>query len=228
MRREQAGARGGELDRQRQPVQSGADLSHGGGVLRREVEGWIPISGPLDEEPHRRRGGDLLNERVRIFSVPSREIERRDRDEPFPTQAQRFPAGHQRADSRAGGEQIGERRRGRQEVLEIIQQQERAARAEPLVDAHTDRSLAQVAEPERAGDGGHGMIGPRQRGEIDEHDPIWEIGSQVACDLDRQPGLPGSAGTGQGDKSRGLDDEALPTIARTCSRPISRVAGAGR
>ena len=98
--------------------------------------------------------------------MPGREIERRDKDEPFPAQPERFPAGHQRTDPRAVGEKIGEIRRGRQEVLEIVQQQEHPPRAEPLVDALPDGALAQVAEPERPSHGGHDVVGLRQRGEM--------------------------------------------------------------
>ena len=101
-RREHLRPRGGQLDRQREPVQPGADLGHGV-ELGLRIE---PVDGrtrTLDEQP--RRLGSL--ERRHGVFVLTREMED-------------GAAGHDDGQQRGGRHEIGEQESGRGDLLEVV------------------------------------------------------------------------------------------------------------
>ena len=107
--REQRDARGGELDRERQPVEPAADGGDVGSVLVGELEVGPQRARALDEQLDR-----LRCERVfqRDCAIPGGQRERRHREQPLAAHAQRRTAGHERGDTRAVPEQLGQTGRG--------------------------------------------------------------------------------------------------------------------
>src|SRR5688500_14783715 len=64
-----SGAQGGdtgrsELDGQRDPVQTTAQLSYGGSVCRRQHESGVGVRGPRGEQPHTVEGGEALRRQI--------------------------------------------------------------------------------------------------------------------------------------------------------------------
>jgi hypothetical protein len=81
---ERAGTGCGQLDRQRDPVQTPADAGHRGRVLRCQREGRIHQPGPVDEQPH----GLGAVDRCRVQRLHG---QRRDAVRQLPGHAERLP-----------------------------------------------------------------------------------------------------------------------------------------
>jgi hypothetical protein len=145
-----AGARGGQLDRERQAVELGAQLRDGVAVVR-GGEG-----GAVEEEPHRR--GVARARRKRFEPVHA-----------FGPQPERDAAGRQDAHAGTALQQLGDRGAdGLDQVLAVVEDHERMALAEVL--AHVRPHLAARHRPraDRVGDGRRDDLGRHERGEVDE------------------------------------------------------------
>ena len=99
-RREEGAPGGGQLDRQRQPVQPVADGRHRPGVLVREGERGVGRPRPVDEEPDRGDSGQLVRRRqpVRVGHRQGRHGH-----DVLAGEAQGGPAGGQDRQARAPG-----------------------------------------------------------------------------------------------------------------------------
>ena len=63
---------------------------------------------------------------------------------------------------------------------------------------------------------------------INEAGAIGKVRSDVVGDGEGQPGLADPAGTGQRQQWNGLVEQECRAVARSVSRPMSRVRGTGR
>jgi hypothetical protein len=227
----------GQLDGQRHAVERTADPRHSGRVGLGETEPREDGAGPLDQQAHRgvsvdtgrrpgwpggKRAGPFRNigryggvrwQRQRAYGPPR-----------FPRDVQRLAAGGQDADLRAGGEDaVGQRRRGLDQVLAVVQDQQRslcgqrgqhpAERVRLLVRRRglTGRQprgqrLAGVeqrllAQAEHAQDGGDEVGRVGDGGQLDQPHPVGHRGRLGAGGLDGQPGLARPAGAGEGDQA---------------------------
>ncbi len=116
--REQLGPRGGQLDRERQPVQPGADRGdvRGVGVGDRETRpGHLRLLG----EQYRRTAGRHLR-----GAVAGRNGQRRHRQLVFALHVQRPPGCCQDHQFRCGRQQRGHHRGGAVQLLEVVQHQQ--------------------------------------------------------------------------------------------------------
>ena len=191
-RGEQLDAGRGELDRQRQAVQTVADLGDGGRVFLRQLEIGFHGHGPLEEERDRRSARQLLEG----GDASGGQTERGDRELMLPVDVQRGAAGHEDLQRRSRGEQLGDDPGRGGQVLEVVEQQEhrRAARLlQPPLDRGQQRLTGDVAHGETLGDRHreHGRIA--QRRERDEGHAARKLLQQTLGDLESEAGLPDAA-----------------------------------
>src|SRR5205823_9134754 len=104
---------------------------------------------PLDEERDRRHLGEVL-ERRQVVEVG--QLERRDRELLFAAQVQRRPGGDEGFEARRGREQLGDQRRRRDDLLEVVQDQEERLVAQVRLERFDDRLLTGLAHAQRLGD----------------------------------------------------------------------------
>ena len=144
---EQPRAGRGELDRQRQPVETSADLHHGGGVgvVHGELAAHGP--GPLDEEAHGGERGEL-GERRRLGE--RRHRQRRDGVLALGAKAQRGAAGGEDRDAGARDQELIEVGRHAGHLLEIVEDEQRRGLLEAL-DQGVERRARAL---DRGADGG--------------------------------------------------------------------------
>jgi hypothetical protein len=77
--------------------------------------------------------------------------QQRHREGPLPAQAERLAAGHEHLQAGAGRQQLGHRRPGRQDLLEIVQHQQQAPLPQVLIEALDDRPIAKLAHVDDLG-----------------------------------------------------------------------------
>ncbi len=93
----------GQLQSQRQAVQPYTELGHGLGVRGRERKRWIDRAGAVQKQSH----GWHVGQRFEVGqSAEIRQLQRRHGNDPFPTQAQPGPTGHQDFQMRTRGQQL--------------------------------------------------------------------------------------------------------------------------
>ena len=120
-------ARRRQLQSQGQAVEAAADLGHGRGVGLGQGEGGLGVLSPLDEQSHRPDRRQLLDGRqvAGVGQGQGRHLKLA-----LAPQPQADAAGRQHRQVGAGGEQVGDERGGGQHVLEVVQDQQRLARAQ--------------------------------------------------------------------------------------------------
>ena len=214
-RGERTDARRGQLNREREPVQAEADLRDGLSVLAREREVRGGGVSALHEQSHGLGGLDFCEIRP-TFQVG--ESERRNGIRVLPGQMERCPARRQDAKPRGRCEQAGDCRRGCEEVLEVVQDEQELLVAD-IVGQRLQGRLARVlAEAECPRDrGGHELpvLDGRER---DEEDAVREPLDQVCGYLEREPCLARAPGSGEREKAQVLACEQrlhLGELART-------------
>ena len=205
-----AGARGGQLDGQRQTVQAAADLDDGGHRVPVQPQPWAHGARPVGEQAHRRSGQDG----GRIVAVMT---QRRDGEQHLSGDGQRFAAGGEDAQPRtARQESVGQIGRGVDQMLAVVQDQDRRPvgqrigqsfeRVAPHCGAGFD--VHGVAHTERADDGLGQVHRVGDGGELDQPDPVWRVRQQRGADLTGEPGLSRAARTDERDQSALADQLA--------------------
>ena len=127
IRRQQPEAGSGELECERQAVQALADGRDGRRVLRRQLERFPGRLGALDEQ----RDGGRTAERMGIVDVQVvRQGQGRHPVFVLAADAQRRLARDEEAELRCGGEQLGHEGRRGQDLLEVVEHEQRGAAAE--------------------------------------------------------------------------------------------------
>ena len=220
---EQPRAGRGELDRQRQPVETSADLHHGGGV--RVVDGEVVTHGPrpLDEEAHGGERGEL-SERRRLGE--RRHRQRRDGVLALGAKAQRGAAGGEDRDAGARDEELIELGRHAGHLLEIVEDEQRRGLLEALDQGVERRARALDRRAESGGDTWQHQrrIGDRrQRHELRAAPGPIERGA----DRDRQSGLADPTRPVSVTNRTSADVSSDDSSAMSSSRPTNEVDGVG-
>ncbi len=215
-RRQHAGARGGELERQRQAAQPLGDGTHGRHRLVVEHEAGAMLARAIHEQ---RDPGVGLQRRHGVTALPAdpQELAARD-DEPERGRV----AGQARDDLGAPWEQL----------LEVVEDEQAGPVPQVRAQRVLDGLLGRLADAEGGGDGG---LDPRRiadRGEVDEPRPVREGVARVAGDREREAGLAAAARPGQGHDAAPAelvaDRRALPVApdeARDLARQVRRHLG---
>ena len=177
IRREDDEARRDELDRERQAVQATADLPH-----RRKRVG-------LEDDAAGR--GELDEQRLRIVHGQRRETEH-----VLARQLERCPARGEDVEVRNEVEQTCDVPRGRREVLEVVEEEQRARAAERVRDGLDERSARRLACAHRARDLGKDEGRVRDRGQADQVNRSLDGGR--CRRLQGEPTLAGSTRAGDG------------------------------
>ena len=196
LRRQHGHPGGRQLDRQRQAVQAPADLHHRGRVLVGQHDGRAHRRGSLDEEPD---GLVLDQRRCRHRPGGIRERQRRDGQDVLTGDPQQRAARDQQRDARAADHQIDQNRPGGEDVLEVVEDQEQAPRAEGAHQRVGGGPPGGLHDAERLGDPGRDPLVVANRRELDEGDLV-EAGIEVLRDRNGEPGLPDAAGSGERDE----------------------------
>ena len=191
-----------ELDRERQAVESAADLVDGRErvVLQQDAA----RRGKLDEE----RGRVLDRERLEREHVLGREAERR---------------AARREDLQVGRliEQLGDWSGGCREVLEVVEEEQRAGPVQAVRNA-TRASLAPgLAHADRSRDRARHEVGVGDRRKADE--VHGSLDRRSRSDLECEAALPGAARAGDGDEARRRSARRLSTRASGVGTPDESV-----
>ena len=139
-------ARRRQLDGQRETVQPTTDRDDGRARSLRSARSWAAPRGH-----DRRRGG-----RASEASASSRRTARRgwqlqrwDRELMLTGDVQQRPAGDQNLRCRAVGQQVGDERRGGDDLLEVVEHQEQASRSQVVAQRRLYRVGGGLANAER-------------------------------------------------------------------------------
>jgi hypothetical protein len=192
---EMADPRRGQLDRQRQAVQTPTDLGDGGAVRLRQHEVEANGLGAVDEEAHRVALGQLRGWAGRVG-----EGQRRHGDDPLHGEAQRLAAGDQRPQPGTGRQQARDQRRRLDDLLEVVQDQEQRLVAQGCGQPLDDRAVPDLPHAQRLSNDRRDEGGIGQRRQVDEGDAISELTGKAHGNLEREAGLADPARTGQGDE----------------------------
>ncbi len=193
--------RGGQLDRQRNPVQPAAHLGHHRRVRIIEPERRRRRARPVDEQ----LDGAELQRRLGIDGA-GRECHRRELVHELAVQVQALPAGGQDADLRRREQPVGHLRRGRHKVLAVVEHDQQlpvpdrghepvqrtgAARRHVDLQAQRDR--------DRRGQQGRGA----QRRQVHHADAVAEFRGHLAGRIERHRRLAHAAQADDGDQAPG-------------------------
>jgi hypothetical protein len=172
--RERAHTRRRQLDREREPVQRGAELRH------------RPIRSEL--RPDR---GRALGEQ-RDGSLAGEPAERKLALAPEP---ERDPARRQDLQARCRGEQPRDERRRAEHLLEVVEDEEHGATNQEALERRLERARA-LLHSDRVRDRGQREGGLGDGRELDEDDAVGEVECRPAGHLERKPGLARAARAG--------------------------------
>ena len=164
VRRQELGPRRGELDREGHAVEPRRDRGNRRGVVVGHGKRRLDRQRSLDEQPD----GGVLAERDRVDAprptrqlepVRARELARigwsgqaRDRQLLLPGDPQGGTAGDDDLEAVGGAQQVRDDRRGVRDLLEVVQDEQDAAVAQPVAHRLRDRARPGVRDPERRRD----------------------------------------------------------------------------
>ncbi len=116
-------------------------------------------------------------------------------------EAQHRPAGDQRRQLGAGGQQLGDEGRGRQHVLGVVEHQQERPRSALVAQGLGERPAARLAHAEGARDRGGDEGRVADRGEGNEGGPVGEGTDEGLGGRQRHARLADAAGAGQRDEA---------------------------
>ncbi len=191
--------RRGQLYGKGQPIQPGADRGDGPGVALCERKFRCRRLGPLNKQRHRIVGGELLQTYRRI---EARRFQWRNGKLLFALNVERHPARHQDLHVRALGEDLGDRHRFRDDLLEIVQHEQHRPVTDRLQEACHQRPMIADRNPDRLRDGGPNerRLGDRGKPDIDDLHALRRL--DLSCDAQRKARLANAAGAGQGKEAQ--------------------------
>ena len=137
------------------------------------------------------------------------------------------PAGREHRQLRRGREQLRDDRRGVEEVLEVVQDQQQVALAHEPRQRLGDRLPGRRAQVECLRDRGRDELAVADRRERHEAGAVGEPLLQPAGDLEREPRLARPAGAGEREQARARPMEQLAQVLELALAPDER-AGRGR
>ena len=178
--REDTDTRRCELDRERQTVEATTDLVHGSGVRVAERKVCADAARALREQL-RRRG----------------RIERLDSELVLTLESQRGAAGDEDTEVRARGQQTRDITSGRQEMLEVVEHEQRPRRDEATHHA-VEQGAGGIGDAERLCNRGDHEARLGHGSELDEEDPVGERVKQAMTRCpQREPRLTRAADAGE-------------------------------
>jgi hypothetical protein len=197
-RRQQADPRRRQLDGERQPVETGTDGGHRRRVRLGEAEVRPRRPGALREQADRFVPRQILRRRQAAGALWAvRQRKRRHRKGMLAIQVQNRPARDEQAETGRGGEQVADQRRGRQHLLEVVEDQQQVPIAEVPHHAAGERPVARLAHAEGLRDRRGDEVRVASRGEGDEGDAGGEVRREDLGHPQRQARLADAARTGQ-------------------------------
>ena len=138
-----------------------------------------------------------------------REGEGQNREGLLRTEMQQLAARDQELEPGSRTEQRVEQRGSRQDLLEVVQNQQRLARVQVLMEALEERIAAEIGQAQAPGEGGRHTGGISNGGEIHTPDPVREDVSAALAHLEGQTGLADTRRTGQREQPGRAADEQL-------------------
>ncbi len=201
-RRERAHPNRGQFDRQRQTVQTRTQFHDVRGVLGGDPEVRVHRNRTLAEQL------DRLGRSGVPIAVAAVDGERRNEEDMLPADPQRFAAGDQDAQRRAGRQQISSEHRALvEEVLAVVQNQQQIARPQILGERPYD-ILVSHREPQRLRDRKRDQSGVGDAGELHQGHAVGERPLRLAGDLRGQTGFSDPTDSDQRDQPRGSQQPA--------------------
>ncbi len=175
-RRQHLAPAGGELDREREPVEATADFLDRVDVRARQVEVGANRSRALHEQPR----GVEVEERRHGVLVLARQVERlAARDEQLQARARRHEV--EDGSGRAG------------DVLEVVQQEQQLLSVELGLQRLAERRRHRLFDAQHSCDLGEDDVGVHRHRELDEERSVVELVDEVRRGLEREARLPGAA-----------------------------------
>ena len=212
-------ARRRQLDAERQPVDGGADLGD---------RGCGRLVGDPELGPH--RAGSVDEERDRVGRHATVATERRDREVVLAGDTERLPGRGHDPDATGPGEERADRRRGHlEDVLAVVDHEQELPAGEGLGQRVDEGCITLRRDTEHGRDRRGHRVRVADRRELDEPDPVRELGCELGAGLDREPGLADAADAGQGhepmfpDHLRDVADQLLSSDDR--AELLRQVAG---
>ena len=142
--------------------------------------------------------------------------------------AQRRPARHEHLQPRRGREQLGDERRRRQHLLEVVEHEQRRLVAEALARSpSTSGRLGVSRTPSSSAIAVPTSSGPAPATRSTKYASV-ELVLRASRGLEREPRLAGAAEPGQRDEPHGRPPSSARPPASSASRPTSGVASTGR
>lgn len=236
-RLQRADASGRQLERQRQAVQPDADLPDGGCVGGRHPEVGPHRAGPLQEERQRLRLLQLLQV---VRAVAGGQRHRGNRKLLLRRDPQSRPAGDQDLELGRRCQQLGNERRRREQVLEVVQDQQHLLAGKVALHGFGHRGQALLLQPQGLRHRGGHQLGIPDRRQEDDVDAVVEAVQELAARLDRQAALAGPSGAGHGDQAvvverllqvpqlRPAADERADREGQVVRMAVQRAGGGGR
>jgi hypothetical protein len=115
----------------------------------------------------------------------------------LPADPEGLPARDEDLQVRAIGEELQEDWCRDRDLLEVVEDQQHALRAEASAELVQRRPVHRLGQPDRRRGEGQDGVGVGRGDEVDEVDTVRESVDLVGCGPDRQPRLAGPAGAGQ-------------------------------
>ena len=172
----------GELDREREPVETRADRGDRAFIFLAQPHVRRDAPRTLVEEG----AGRVRRQRLDRIDVLAREV-------------QHDSARDEQADARGFREQLGEDREGGREVLGVVEQDKELPVRERGPEGGA--GIRRLLDSDRAGDCARDELRVAKRREVDEDGAVRERRSRLTCGLEREPRLARPAGTGQRDQA---------------------------
>ena len=183
LRRQEPQPRGGELERERQPVQAPADRRDRAFVRRRQLARLARARSTNSAT------AESISSGASGYSRSAAILQRR-------------PAGGDDPELRAALDEPGHLGRGRvDDLLEVVEEQERLPVADQRDDALAERPLLGLLHVEGLREGGHEVRGVGDVSQRDERDAVEELGREQPAELDEDARLADPAGAGDRDDS---------------------------
>ncbi len=175
---------GGELEHQRETVETTNDLGDDVGAGRRV-------------HVRRRDGLETVEEQ------PSRVIlgERREDDDVLIVDAHRHPAGEQDVDEVVVGDPVGDDRDSVGEVLAVVEHDQHASSGERIGDLVQQRLTGCHGQPQITGHHGRDVGGVAEGAELDPDDAVHVPVTYRVCGVAGQPSLADTSRTDDGDET---------------------------
>jgi hypothetical protein len=192
---------GGQLQRQREAVEAGADLDHGLPVRLGEGEARVGGACPVDEQRDR-IGPRQVRQWQRRTGCGDRQW--RDGQQLLAGDPQRGATGGEDLQCRAGGEEGGDAGGGLDHLLDVVEEKQELTGLERRRHRRGQWPVSAFAHAERLGDRRRHQRRVADGGEVDEDGAVGEGRGDVVGDRQGEAGFADPAGAGQGQQGDGL------------------------